>query len=163
MLVCPLSRGTLRLSSADPTHPPIIDPALLASPRDKKVLYDAIRSMTTAMQGLNDMEAVEYTVDHSLRTDLSDEAIDARVKQRGSTVFHPSGTCAMGSVVDSRCRIKGIGKLRVVDASIFPIPLGAHYQATTYALAEEVCSKAIIGVYQIGLLTTVGCWIDCGR
>jgi choline dehydrogenase-like flavoprotein len=138
VLVCPLSRGTLNLQSKDITEAPIIDPALLASPIDKEIFYDAIRSTTKAMQGLKNLEAVEYTVQESFRHDVSDSGIRARVKQGGSTVFHYSGTCAMGSVVDATCQVKGIEKLRVVDASVFPIPLGAHYQATTYALAEQV-------------------------
>lgn len=138
MLVCPLSRGTLKLRSTDITDSPIIDPALLASSIDKEIFYDAIRSTTKAMQSLKNLEAVEYTADETSRNDLSDSGIGARIKQGGSTVFHYSGTCAMGSVVDAKCRVKGIGKLRVVDASVFPIPLGAHYQATTYALAEQV-------------------------
>jgi choline dehydrogenase-like flavoprotein len=53
---------------------------------------------------------------------------------------HGSGTCAVASVVDSKCRVKGVDCLRVVDASIFPHPLGAHYQATGYAVAEQACS-----------------------
>jgi len=50
---------------------------------------------------------------------------------------HPGGTCTMGTVVDGDCRVKGVGGLRVMDASIIPLPLGAHYQATVYALAEK--------------------------
>lgn len=90
------------------------------------------------MQGLKHLGPVEYTVNEALRNDLSDDGICARVKQGGSTVFHFSGTCAMGSVVNSECEVMGIEKLRVVDASVIPIPLGAHYQAAVYALAEQV-------------------------
>ncbi|KAF5007783.1 hypothetical protein FDECE_5907 [Fusarium decemcellulare] len=137
VLVTPLSRGSLTLQSSNPADPPIIDPALLALPIDKKILYDAIRSTSTAMKGLAGLDAVEYTIDEELRDDLSDTAMAARVKQGGSTVFHFSGTCAMGSVVDAECRVNGVKGLRVVDASVFPMPLAAHYQAATYALAEQ--------------------------
>jgi choline dehydrogenase-like flavoprotein len=44
----------------------------------------------------------------------------------------------MGTIVDSECRVLGVKGLRVVDASVFPIPLAAHYQAPTYAVAEQV-------------------------
>ncbi|KAM0432315.1 hypothetical protein ACHAPT_004855 [Fusarium lateritium] len=138
VLVSPLSRGSVKLNSSDPTDPPVVDPGLLTLPTDKEILYDALRSATTAMKNLEGLDAVEYTVDESLRDDLSDAAVAARVKQGGSTVFHFSGTCAMGSVVDAECRVKGVEGLRVVDASVFPMPLGAHYQAATYALAEQV-------------------------
>jgi choline dehydrogenase-like flavoprotein len=117
---------------------PLVDPALLRSPIDQEILFEAIRSTTTAMQNLEALHAIEYTVDSRLRNDLSDPAIRARIKQGGSTLFHPSGTCAMGSVVDAAWHAKGIERLRVGDASVIPLPLAAHYQAAVYALAEQV-------------------------
>lgn len=50
--------------------------------------------------------------------------------------FHPAGTASMGTVVDSDCKVKGVDGLRVVDASILPLPIAAHYQASMYAVAE---------------------------
>lgn len=147
ILVSPLSRGSVKLNSSDPADPPVVDPALLASPADKEILYDAVRSTTTAMKNLESLDAVEYTIDEALRSDSSNDAVAARVKQGGSTVFHYSGTCAMGTVVDAECRVKGVEGLRVVDASIFPMPLGAHYQAATYALAEQVAEMVVGNVY----------------
>jgi choline dehydrogenase-like flavoprotein len=52
---------------------------------------------------------------------------------------HGSGTCAMGTVVDTECRVKGIERFRVIDASVFPTLIRAHYQAI-YAVAEQVCA-----------------------
>ncbi|KAI8669490.1 GMC-OxRdtase-N domain-containing protein [Fusarium keratoplasticum] len=147
ILVSPLSRGSVKLNSSDPDDPPVVDPALLASPADKEILYDAVRSTTTAMKNLESLDAVEYTIDEALRSDSSNDAVAARVKQGGSTVFHYSGTCAMGTVVDAECRVKGVEGLRVVDASVFPMPLGAHYQAATYALAEQVAEMVVGNVY----------------
>ncbi|KAH8811291.1 glucose dehydrogenase [Xylogone sp. PMI_703] len=144
VLVSPLSRGTLKLRSSNPDDPPLIDPAFLKSPIDKEILHNAIRSTTIAVQSLKNLGAVEYTVDEGFQSDLSEAAINARIKQGGSSVFHFSGTCAMGSVVDSECRVKGVDNLRVVDASVFPTPLGAHYQASTYALAEQA-AQLILG------------------
>jgi choline dehydrogenase-like flavoprotein len=80
--------------------------------------------------------AQEYGIDESMRNDLSDEASRA--------LNHGSGTCAVASVVDNECRVKGVDCLRVVDASIFPHPLGAHYQATGYAVAEQACSHFFV-------------------
>lgn len=82
--------------------------------------------------------AVEYGIDESIRGDLSDHALRKRLLRTAETVFHPSGTCAMGTVVDTECRVKGVEGLRVVDASVFPFPLGSHYQAAVYAIAEQV-------------------------
>lgn len=147
ILVSPLSRGSVKLNSSDPVDPPVVNPALLASPTDKDILYEAVRSTTTAMKNLEGLDAVEYTVDEALRGDLSDDAVAVRVKQGGSTVFHYSGTCAMGTVVDAECRVRGIEGLRVVDASVFPMSLGAHYQAATYALAEQIADMMIGNAY----------------
>ncbi|RSL89643.1 hypothetical protein CDV31_015837 [Fusarium ambrosium] len=146
ILVSPLSRGSVKLKSSDPTDQPVVDPALLTSPTDKEILYDAVRLTTTAMKNLEGLDAVEYTIDKALRDDFSDAAVAARERQGGSTVFHYSGTCAMGIVVDAECRVKGVEGLRVIDASVFPMPLGAHYQAATYALAEQMADM-IVGNY----------------
>jgi choline dehydrogenase-like flavoprotein len=143
ILVSPLSRGSVKLKSSDPSDPPVVNPALLTSPTDKEILYDAVRSTTIAMRNLKCLDAVEYTIDESLQGDLLNDAVAARVKQGGSTVFHYSGTCAMGTVVDAECRVRGVEGLRVVDASVFPMPLGAHYQAATYALAEQVADMMV--------------------
>ena len=62
--------------------------------------------------------------------DSTDEELNARMKPFSGTWYHPGGTAAMGSVVDSECRVDGVQGLRVVDASILPKPLGAHYQGT---------------------------------
>jgi choline dehydrogenase-like flavoprotein len=71
-----------------------------------------------------------------MRDDLSDTAMQKRLFYASRSLNHGSGTCAMGSVVDSECRVKLLEGVRVVDASIFPNPLGAHYQAAVYAVAE---------------------------
>lgn len=55
------------------------------------------------------------------------------------TLNHGSGTCAIGAVVDTECKVQGVKGLRVIDSSMIPFPLGAHYQATVYAMAEQVC------------------------
>ena len=67
----------------------------------------------------------------------SDEEIDAHVRQVASTTFHPGGTAAMGGVVDSEMKVIGINGLRVVDASVLPVPIVGHYQALLYALAKQ--------------------------
>jgi choline dehydrogenase len=71
-----------------------------------------------------------------------DAKLDQRAAMTSSTCWHGSGTCAMGDVVDTEFRVKGVAGLRVVDASVIPVPLSAHIQAPLYALAEQ--SAAII-------------------
>ena len=53
------------------------------------------------------------------------------------TNWHPVGTCAMGKVVDERLRVRGVRDLCVVDASVITLQIGAHTQATVYAIAEK--------------------------
>ena len=53
------------------------------------------------------------------------------------TLYHPAGTSAMGSVVDSEMRVYGIDRLRIVDASVIPAPIAGHLQVAVYALAEQ--------------------------
>ncbi|CAJ2505395.1 Uu.00g127890.m01.CDS01 [Anthostomella pinea] len=72
-----------------------------------------------------------------LTVDASDEYLDEIVETRATSIFHGSGSCAMGSVVDSELRVKGVQNLRIVDASVFPVSIGRHLQAATYALAEQ--------------------------
>jgi choline dehydrogenase-like flavoprotein len=86
---------------------------------------------------------VEYAIDEDMRGDFSDKALRKRLLNSVETVNHGSGTCAMGTVVDTECKVKGVEGLRVIDSSVIPFPLGAHYQATVYAMAEQVCQHLI--------------------
>jgi choline dehydrogenase-like flavoprotein len=140
MLVSPTSRGTLKLRSTNSQDPPILDPNLLSNELDTQLLYACGRLTISMMQGPVGQKygAREYGIHESIRDDLSDTAMQKRLFYASRSLNHGSGTCAMGSVVDSECRVKGLEGVRVVDASIFPNPLGAHYQAAVYAVAEMV-------------------------
>jgi choline dehydrogenase-like flavoprotein len=82
--------------------------------------------------------AKEYAIDESIRSDLSDSALRKRLLKAANIVLHGSGTCAMGTVVDEVCKVRGVEGVRVVDSSVFPFALGAHYQAAACAFAEHV-------------------------
>jgi choline dehydrogenase-like flavoprotein len=136
----PTSRGSVTLASADPVADPIIDPNYYATTADRTAIRSAAKMVhawmlsTPTGQSLVEEELTEHA-------GATDEAIDARVKAYGRGTQHPAGTCAMGKVVDGACRVMGVDGLRVVDASIIPLPLGAHYQATVYALAEKAADS----------------------
>lgn len=73
----------------------------------------------------------------------SDAEIEGVVRSLLNTLYHPCGTAAigkreLGGVVDDDLVVYGVGNLRVVDASVFPVPPAAHLQATVYAVAEKV-------------------------
>ncbi|KUJ17157.1 alcohol oxidase [Mollisia scopiformis] len=145
VLVSPTSRGTLKLASSDPLDAPILDPNLLSNELDTQLMYACGRLTIAMMQSPTAQRygVMEYGVDESIRNDLSDAAMRKRLLYTGRTLNHGSGTCAMGSVVDTECRVKGLEGLRVMDASVFPAPLGAHYQAAVYALAEQMAQLII--------------------
>ncbi|PVH80318.1 GMC oxidoreductase [Cadophora sp. DSE1049] len=130
ILVAPESRGSIRLASSSPTDPPLVDPALFTNPVDSQLMYECARMNITAIKASSAVSkygAVEYGIAEADRDDLSDEALRRRLVKTCATVFHGSGTCAMGTVVDTECRVLGFRGLRVIDASIFPFPIGAHY------------------------------------
>ena len=70
----------------------------------------------------------------------SDEKLDQRLAMTAGTTWHASGTCSMGKVVDTEFRVRGVEGLRIVDASVIPVPLSAHIQAPVYALAEQAAA-----------------------
>jgi hypothetical protein len=140
VLATPFSRGSVRLSSLDPLAPPLIDPGIFSNPLDRELLYACVRNTTLAIIEIATPlhEAEEYGIDEQWRGIVSDEGIRARVLNTVDTINHGSGTCAMGRVVDTECKVKGVQGLRVVDASVLPFPMASHYQAVVYALAEQV-------------------------
>lgn len=77
---------------------------------------------------------------------MDDEALYERLVKTCETIHHGSGTCAMGKVVDTECKVRGVQGLRVVDASVIPFAIGAHYQAIVYAIAERVSDMILADV-----------------
>ncbi|KAH9902085.1 hypothetical protein F4778DRAFT_736201 [Xylariomycetidae sp. FL2044] len=140
----PTSRGSVSISSTDPNDYPVIDANVFATEVDKFVWRTALREMTRLMSSNDTIlgrEIVEGETPPSsfepLTVDSADEEFDARVRASAGPGEHPMGTAAMGKVVDGDLRVKGVKGLRVVDASVFPIVIGAHIQAAVYALAEQ--------------------------
>ncbi|KAK1722048.1 uncharacterized protein CLUP02_03074 [Colletotrichum lupini] len=140
----PTSRGSVTLASADPSEAPLIDPNFFASEVDRFVWRDSIRRMTRMMiggesplsQGIVEAEAPAEGL-KAFTLESTDEEIEERIRASVIGTYHPMGTCAMGKVVDSDLRVKGVSNLRVVDASVFPTIITAHIQAAVYALAEQ--------------------------
>ncbi|KAL2810758.1 hypothetical protein BJX63DRAFT_401176 [Aspergillus granulosus] len=138
----PFSRGSVRLaSSTDPLAAPLADPAFLRNPVDVKILIEAIKFARTVAQTpeLAAFNPVELVPGANL---TSDEDLEAYIRGAAGSLFHPSGTCSVGTlenggVVDTDFRVHGVRGLRVVDASVFPMLPATHIQSSVYAVAEK--------------------------
>lgn len=138
ILLSPVSRGTVTLRSSNPRDGPIVDPQFFSSKFDREALFASTRLYLETLHASEELGAKEFGIDETLQGDYSDAALYKRACKNGGTVFHPSGTCAMGSVVDPECCVLGVPHLRVVDASVIPMGLSTNYQAPVYAIAEQV-------------------------
>lgn len=146
-LVSPLSAGSSHITSPDPSNPPTIDPRYLTHPLDIETLAHHLRYAETicASEPLASMLKPDGLRTPDAPADFrtaSLETIKTYVRSRTKSLFHPSGTCAMmprekGGVVDARFRVWGVRRLRVVDASVFPIIPRANIQSSVYAVAER--------------------------
>jgi choline dehydrogenase len=138
----PESRGWVRLRSSDPFEAPIIQPNYLAEESDRRVL---LAGMKLARRLLKTEPLLPYYDYEDFPGDKvqSDEELLGAAKQRGTTTFHPAGTCRMGprgdplAVVDEELRVHGLEGLRVIDASIMPTMLSANLNAATLMLADK--------------------------
>jgi choline dehydrogenase len=136
----PESRGEVRLASADPLAPPLIDPRYLSSEIDTRTLRAAVRiTRRIAEQGaLAPFRGAEMRPGGNVS---SDAEIDGWVRNTAETIYHPVGTCRMGvddrSVVDDALRVRGVNALRVVDASVMPTITRANTNATAIMIGEK--------------------------
>lgn len=142
MLLLPTSRGTVTIASANPSDPPVIDSNFYSTNADRVSLIYATRRVLQALLGT--AAGKEYFENEvpppglpALTPHSTDEEIDARIRAVGMAHYHPEGSAAMGRVVDPELRVYGVRGLRVADASIFPVAIGGHPQATLYAVAEQ--------------------------
>ncbi|KAF0316327.1 glucose dehydrogenase [Colletotrichum asianum] len=76
----------------------------------------------------------------ALTEGITDDALNNRLRASVRSAFHPSGTASMGKVVDNDLKVKGLDNLFVVGTSVFPVPIAAHLQVATYALAEQAAT-----------------------
>jgi choline dehydrogenase-like flavoprotein len=135
----PASRGRVRLGGADVADAPLIDPNFLAAPQDMELLLEGAR---VAHRILAAPALAAYGGRPLYGTGAEDdEGLRALVRAHADTIYHPVGTCRMGSddgaVVDPELRVRGVEGLRVVDASVMPSVPRGNTNAPTIALAER--------------------------
>ena len=136
----PDSRGFVRINSPTPRQAPVIQPNYLQAEEDRDAI---IRGLKWCREFLNTPDLAPFAGDeiHPGLDCQSDAEILAYAQTHGSTMFHPVGTCRMGSdslaVVDDRLRLRGLEGLRVIDASIMPTLVSANTNAATLMIAEK--------------------------
>ncbi|MEP3246647.1 MAG: choline dehydrogenase [Sneathiella sp.] len=135
----PKSRGTVTLNSTSPTAAPRIDPKFLDHEDDLKVLLAGVKEMERIMHA----PAFDaYRGEPLYPVDLeSDEALIETLRNRSDTVYHPVGSCKMGTddlaVVDPELKVHGLEGLRIADASIMPTLIGGNTNAPTIMIGEK--------------------------
>lgn len=139
------SRGSTHITSANASVYPDINPSFFSHPADAQ-LFAAIglqvQNVVAKTPPLSDYLVGKGTVLQPLYTNLTEANVESIAKTQTQSVSHPCGTCAMlpeaeGGVVDVRFRVYGVEKLRVVDASIFPLIPRGNLQTCVYAVAER--------------------------
>ena len=138
-LLRPKSRGSVWLESADPLAPPAIDPNFLGEESDLETMVGGFKMTQRLMEApalrrlqSKDMVTSDVKTDDDIRNIL---------RARVDTVYHPVGTCRMGTdvaaVVDPKLKVHGLEALRVVDASIMPTLIGGNTNAPTIMIGEK--------------------------
>jgi choline dehydrogenase len=139
----PASRGTVRIRSADPRVAPELRPHYLSDAHDRAVMVAGVRfaRALAASRALS-----PYILDEHLpgRDAQTDDALLEFVRQYGSSIFHPVGSCKMGcdpmSVVDDHLRVRGVARLRVADASIMPTLVSGNTNAPAIMIGEKAAA-----------------------
>lgn len=136
----PVSRGTVRLASADPNAAPRITSNLLAERADLESLVRAVRQTRELMSTSPLSNLIERELAPSAGS-LSQAELENFVRENARPSCHPSCTCAMGegeqAVVDSQLRVRGLEGLRIADASVMPNIIGGNLNAPVIMIAEK--------------------------
>jgi choline dehydrogenase len=138
----PTSRGSVEIVSRHAADAPRISPRYLSTEEDRRNASSALRTTRriVSMPALAPYRPTEYLPGLQYQ---SDEELAIAAGNVGTTIFHPVGTCKMGraedpyAVVDERLRVRGIGGLRVIDASIMPTITSGNTNAPTVMIAEK--------------------------
>ncbi|MGI3169369.1 GMC family oxidoreductase [Pseudooceanicola sp. C21-150M6] len=136
----PESRGTVHISSADPMQAPVIQPNYLSTEGDRRTAIDAIRQARHVMAQQPMARYSPEEVKPGAAAD-TDEALAEAAGQIGTTIFHPVGTVRMGTddaaPLHATLKMRGIGGLRVVDASVMPRIVSGNTNSPTIMIAEK--------------------------
>jgi choline dehydrogenase-like flavoprotein len=145
----PQSRGEIRLASSDPLAPPVLDPNYLAADYDLKILIEGLRQgrEILAAPAFKPWLEEERLPGPAVQ---SDAELEDFIRATAETEYHPVGTCKMGSdamaVVDEKLRVRGVERLRVIDASIMPAVVSGNTNAPVIMIAEKGADMMLAAV-----------------
>jgi choline dehydrogenase-like flavoprotein len=145
----PSSRGTVRISSPAPEAVPLIAPNYLSTDEDRRIAAQCLRLTRLLMlqQALARYAPEEFRP--GAEVDDSDEALIRAAGDIGTTIFHPVGTAKMGlasdpyAVVDERLRVRGVERLRVIDASVMPSIVSGNTNTPTIMIADKGAAMVV--------------------
>ncbi|MBL6848130.1 MAG: choline dehydrogenase [Alphaproteobacteria bacterium] len=143
----PESRGYIALKSLDPNVQPLIQPNYLSAQKDLDVMVKGVKMSREVInqKAFDQYRGKELNPGPDVQTD---KEIEEFVRANAETIYHPVGTCKMGSdefaVVDDKLRVRGVENLRVVDASVMPTLIGGNTNAPTIMIADKI-SDHILG------------------
>jgi choline dehydrogenase len=136
----PQSRGCIKIVSSDPLKSPLIQPNYLSTKGDVDVTLAGIKLMRSIAQTPSLLSYIQAELEPGA-TCNSDEELTAFARHKGTTIFHPCGTCKMGvdgqAVVDANLKVWGMHGLRVIDASVMPTIISGNTNAAVIMIAEK--------------------------
>ncbi|HUI59617.1 MAG TPA: choline dehydrogenase [Steroidobacteraceae bacterium] len=144
----PHSRGYLALRSTQPAEPPRIHASYLSDARDLDVMLEGIRLARAISQArsFTPFRGTEIFPGEGIAARRDLEAV---LRRKAETIYHPVGTCRMGedpaSVVDCELRVRGVEGIRVIDASVMPRLVGGNTNAPTIMIAEKAADGLLSG------------------
>jgi choline dehydrogenase len=162
--VQPHSEGEIRLASADPLAAPDIRMNYYADPHDMAVMIAVVRRALDIIDKLRAehqigdvlvQPALAAKHGHTAGSPMSDELIEDLARHYSFTVYHPTSTCRIGSVVDPNLHVLGVDGLRVADASVMPNVVSGNTNAATIMIGEKA-AEAIAVEHDITLTEFVG-------
>jgi choline dehydrogenase len=145
----PESRGWVRIKSPDPAVPPAMQPNYLSARTDQETMIAALKISRRIFQTPTMQQSVVEEFWPGAEVD-SDQGLLEHARKTGSTTFHQTSTCMMGShdnaVVDAELRVHGMEGLRVVDASVMPTVISGNTNAATIMIAEKASDLILAAV-----------------
>jgi choline dehydrogenase-like flavoprotein len=139
----PHSRGSITLQSRDPNDKPIIDPQYLTDDAgvDRATLMEGLRICARIAESPALRDVIGTIARPVGANKLDDATFEEAINSCSHTVYHPVGTCRMGSddasVVDPQLRVRGVNGLRVADASVMPSIIRGHTHAPSVMIGEK--------------------------